>query len=64
VPIFDRWANATWDLRQRLADRLDRSIESGLTRSVSALAAPAFAAALLGRPLLSRCRSPPCRCAG
>jgi Trk K+ transport system NAD-binding subunit len=36
---------------QRLADRLDRSIESGLTRSVSALAAPAFAAALLGRPL-------------
>lgn len=35
----------------KLAERLDRSIESGLTRSVSALAAPAFAAALLGRPL-------------
>jgi Trk K+ transport system NAD-binding subunit len=34
-----------------LAERLDRSFESGLTRSVSALAAPAFAAALLRRPL-------------
>ena len=35
----------------RLAERLDRSIELDLTRSVSALAAPAFTAALLGRPL-------------
>jgi Trk K+ transport system NAD-binding subunit len=35
----------------KLAERLDRGIESGLTRSVSALAAPAFSAALLGRPL-------------
>lgn len=33
----------------RLAERLDRSIELDLTRSVSALAAPAFSAALLGR---------------
>jgi len=32
-----------------LAERLDRSIELDLTRSVSALAAPAFSAALLGR---------------
>jgi Trk K+ transport system NAD-binding subunit len=35
----------------RLAARLDRTVELGLTRSVSALAAPAFAAALMGRPL-------------
>ena len=35
----------------RLAERLDRGVELDLTRSVSALAAPAFAAALLGRPL-------------
>ena len=35
----------------RLAERLDRSLQLDLTRSVSALAAPAFAAALLGRPL-------------
>ncbi len=35
----------------RLAARLDRGVELDLTRSVSALAAPAFAAALLGRPL-------------
>ena len=33
----------------RLAERLDRGIELDLTRSVSALAAPAFSAALLGR---------------
>jgi Trk K+ transport system NAD-binding subunit len=32
-----------------LAERLDRSVELDLTRSVSALAAPAFTAALLGR---------------
>jgi Trk K+ transport system NAD-binding subunit len=32
-----------------LAERLDRSLELDLTRSVSALAAPAFTAALLGR---------------
>jgi Trk K+ transport system NAD-binding subunit len=35
----------------RLAERLDRSVDLDLTRSVSALAAPAFTAALLGRPL-------------
>jgi Trk K+ transport system NAD-binding subunit len=35
----------------RLAKRLDRSVELDLTRSVSGLAAPAFTAALLGRPL-------------
>jgi hypothetical protein len=35
----------------RLAERLDRSVELDLTRSVSGLAAPAFTAALLGRPL-------------
>lgn len=35
----------------RLAERLDRSIELDLTRSVSALAAPAFTAALLGLPV-------------
>lgn len=34
-----------------LAERLDRTVELDLTRSVAALAAPAFAAALLGRPL-------------
>lgn len=34
-----------------LAERLDRSVDLDLTRSVSALAAPAFAAALLGRAL-------------
>jgi Trk K+ transport system NAD-binding subunit len=33
----------------RLAERLDRGIEPNLTRSVSALAGPVFAAALLGR---------------
>jgi Trk K+ transport system NAD-binding subunit len=33
----------------RLAERLDRGIELDLTRSVSALAAPSFSAALLGR---------------
>jgi Trk K+ transport system NAD-binding subunit len=33
----------------RLAERLDHSIELDLTRSVEALAAPAFVAALLGR---------------
>jgi Trk K+ transport system NAD-binding subunit len=32
-----------------LAERLDRSVELDLTRSVSGLAAPAFTAALLGR---------------
>jgi Trk K+ transport system NAD-binding subunit len=36
----------------RLAARLDHTVELGLTRSVSALAAPAFAAALMGRPLV------------
>jgi Trk K+ transport system NAD-binding subunit len=34
-----------------LAERLDRTIELDLTRSVAGLAAPALAAALLGRPL-------------
>jgi Trk K+ transport system NAD-binding subunit len=34
-----------------LAERLDRSVELDLTRSVPGLAAPAFTAALLGRPL-------------
>lgn len=34
-----------------LAERLDRSVELDLTRSVAGLAAPAFTAALLGRPL-------------
>lgn len=34
-----------------LAERLDRTVELDLTRSVAALSAPAFAAALLGRPL-------------
>jgi Trk K+ transport system NAD-binding subunit len=33
----------------RLAERLDRGIELDVTRSVSALAAPSFSAALLGR---------------
>ena len=33
----------------RLAERLDRGIELDITRSVSALAAPSFSAALLGR---------------
>lgn len=33
----------------QLAERLDRSVELDLTRSVSGLAAPAFTAALLGR---------------
>ena len=33
----------------RLAERLDRGIEHDVTRSVSALAAPVFSAALLGR---------------
>jgi Trk K+ transport system NAD-binding subunit len=33
----------------RLAERLDRGIEPNVTRSVSALAGPVFAAALLGR---------------
>ncbi len=36
---------------RRLAERLDRTVGLDLTRSVSALAAPAFAAALLGRAL-------------
>jgi Trk K+ transport system NAD-binding subunit len=37
-----------------LAERLDHAVhELGLTRSVSALAAPAFSAALLGRPLVA-----------
>jgi Trk K+ transport system NAD-binding subunit len=35
----------------KLAERLDRGIELDITRSMSALAAPVFAAALLGRPL-------------
>jgi Trk K+ transport system NAD-binding subunit len=37
-----------------LAERLDRSVDLDLTRSVSALAAPAFTAALLDRPLAER----------
>jgi Trk K+ transport system NAD-binding subunit len=37
-----------------LAERLDHAVhELGLTRSVSALAAPTFSAALLGRPLVA-----------
>jgi Trk K+ transport system NAD-binding subunit len=34
---------------QHLAERLDRAVDLDLTRSISALAAPAFSAALLGR---------------
>jgi Trk K+ transport system NAD-binding subunit len=34
----------------KLADRLDRGVELDITRSMSALAAPVFAAALLNRP--------------
>ncbi len=35
----------------KLADRLDRGVELDITRSMSALAAPVFSAALLGRAL-------------
>ena len=49
----------------RLAERLDRGIELDLTRSVSALAAPAFSAALLGRaagPAARALRTSRCAC--
>jgi Trk K+ transport system NAD-binding subunit len=45
----------------RLAERLDQAVELDITRSMSALAAPQFAAALLGAPRDSRWRSPACR---